>query len=432
MRNLVILVLVFIVHPIVAQDTLRLQEAVELTLAHNFSIKVAKKRAQIAQNNTAIGEAGMLPEVLLRADQTWSVQDFNQRFISGDEVIRSGANSNNTVAYAQLNWTLFDGMRMFATLDRLEVLNELGELTVQANIVAQVAAMHRAYFGLVQLQKQVDVYSQALALSNERVRIAEDRYNLGSGSRLEWLQAQVDYNADRYALLSGKEELQNAQIAINEIIGFGPEKQWIATDSITIEPNLAYDRLRNRMLNENIALLEAGLQEELAALRTQEAKGLRYPEVGFTTNYRYNRSVAEAGFLLSSQTNGLTYGFGASMPLFTGGQVARQIANAQLEATAVSLEAEQVQMQLENELLSIFVAYENNRDLVALEQDNLAVAAENLDIAMDSYALGNISALALRDIQNSYIQAKNRLFIAQFRWKVAEVDLKTMARSLTW
>lgn len=432
MRNLVLIVLVFLMHPVVAQDTLHLQEAIELTIAHNFAIKVAKKRAQIAQNNTTIGEAGMLPEVFLQADQTWSVQDFNQRFISGDEVVRAGANSNNSAAFAQLNWTLFDGLRMFTTLDRLEALAELGELNVQASIVAQVAAMHRAYFGLVQLQKQVEVYSQALALSEERVRIAEDRYNLGSGSRLDWLQAQVDYNADRYALLSGKEALRNAQIAISEIVGFGPEKQWIAVDSITIKPTMEYDWLRSRMLNENIALLQAGLQEELAALRSQEAKGLRYPEVGFTSNYRYNRSVAEAGFLLSSQTNGLTYGFGASMPLFNGGQIARQITNAQLEATAVSLEAEQLQMQLENELLSIFISYENNRNLVALEQDNLAVAAENLDIALDSYSLGNISALELRDIQNSYVQAQNRLFIAQYRWKVAEVDLMSMARSLTW
>lgn len=432
MRTIMIIWAGLFALPSWGQDTLSLQQAMGLALENNFAIQIAEKRAEIANNNAVIGEAGMLPEVNLSADQSWSVQDFNQQFISGDEVIRSGANSNNTVALAQLNWTLFDGFRMFTSLDRLEALAELGDLQVQASILESMSMVQRNYFSLVQLQKQVRVFEQALALSEERKRIAEDRYNLGSGSRLEWLQAQVDYNTDQNALLTGKEELRNAQIALSEVIGFGPDRRWVAKDSIVVQEDLAYDELRDRMLIDNIALLQAGLSRQVAELRTQEAKGLRYPEVGFTSNYRFNRSAAEAGFVLSSQTNGFTYGFGASIPLFRGGEINRQIKNAQLETEAIALEEAQLQIQLENDLASIFTAYENNQELFDLEAANLAIAQENLDVALESYELGNISALELRDIQNNYVLAQNRLLIAQFRLKVAEIDLRTLARTLSW
>lgn len=419
-------------HAVLAQDTLQLREAIGLALENNFAIQIAEKRAQVASNNAVPGEAGMLPNVNISADQSWSVQNFNQQFISGDEVVRSGANSNNTTALAQLDWTLFDGLRMFTTLDRLQELEALGNLQVQAQILETVAAVHRVYFNLVQLQKQVRVYEQALALSEDRVQIAEDKFNLGSGSRLELLQAQVDYNTDRNTLLTGREQLRNAQINLSNVMGFGPQRFWVARDTIAVDPTLQYAPLRDQMLGENYNLLQARSQLRVAQLTVEEAKGLRYPEVGFTTNYRFNRSAAEAGFVLSSQTDGITYGFGLTMPVFNGFQINRQIKNAQLEAEAVALQEEQLQLQLENELAAIHTAYENNKELVALEVANLAVASENLDVALESYELGIISALELRDIQNNYVLAQNRLLQAQYRLKVAEIDLKALSRTLNW
>ena len=419
-------------YTVAAQDTLQLRQAIGLALENNFAIQIAEKRAQVASNNAVPGEAGMLPNVNVSADQSWSVQNFNQQFISGDEVVRSGANSNNTTALAQLDWTLFDGLRMFTTLDRLQELEAFGNLQVQAQILETVAAVHRVYFNLVQLQKQVRVYEQALALSAERVQIAEDKFNLGSGSRLELLQAQVDYNTDRNTLLTGREQLRNAQINLSNVIGFGPQQRWVARDTIAVDPSLLYTPLREQMLGENYTLLQARSQQRVAQLSVEEAKGLRYPEVGFTTNYRFNRSAAEAGFVLSSQTDGFTYGFGLTMPVFNGFQINRQIKNAQLEAEAIALEEEQLRIQLENELASIFTAYENNKELVELEAANLAVASENLDVALESYELGIISALELRDIQNNYVLAQNRLLQAQYRLKVAEIDLKALSRTLEW
>jgi len=70
--------------------------------------------------------------------------------------------------------------------------------------------------------------------------------------------------------------------------------------------------------------------------------------------------------------------------------------------------------------------YEVNRKLATFEAANLGLAAENLDISMDRYRLGAISAVELRDVQRSYISATNRLLVATYNAKVAETALKLL------
>ena len=64
--------------------------------------------------------------------------------------------------------------------------------------------------------------------------------------------------------------------------------------------------------------------------------------------------------------------------------------------------------------------------LAVFEAKNLGLAAENLDISMERYRLGAISAVELRDVQRSYISATNRLLVATYNAKVAETALKLL------
>ena len=53
---------------LIAQDTLRIEEAVQKGLEKNFAIRIARNNAEIAGNNNTLGNAGFLP--VLTADGT--------------------------------------------------------------------------------------------------------------------------------------------------------------------------------------------------------------------------------------------------------------------------------------------------------------------------------------------------------------------------
>lgn len=415
-----------------SQDSLSLQQAVDLSLKNNYGILIARQQAAIAANEVTLGNAGMLPVISLGADQSWSRQNFNQAFISGDQVVRSGANSSNSSAFARLNWTIFDGMRMFATLEKLQALQQQSKTALQAAILQTVATIHEGYFQVVQLQQQVAVLRQAVALSETREQVARDQYVLGSGSRLAWLQAQVDLNADKAALLNSEELLRNAKITLNREMGQSATYTWSASDTMQHVQDLTYESLREALLAQNPELLQARYRQQVAMLTVEEVSAQRYPVVDFSTDYSYNRSAAEAGFLLSNQTNGATVGFSVSWPVFDGFNVQRQIENARMQVEIAALQESQMALALESQLATVHTTYNSARTLVALEKENLSVAKENLDVAMESYTLGVISALELREIQNNYIAARNRLLVAEYRWKAAEIQLLLLTGQLSW
>jgi outer membrane protein len=102
-----------------AQDTLTLQSAIEMALRQNYSIQIARNQSDIATNNNTIGNAGFLPSVTAAAVASSSNTSIRQEFNNGNTINRAGAAASAVAANVALSWTIFDGLKMFATRDRL-------------------------------------------------------------------------------------------------------------------------------------------------------------------------------------------------------------------------------------------------------------------------------------------------------------------------
>jgi outer membrane protein len=151
------------------------------------------------------------------------------------------------------------------------------------------------------------------------------------------------------------------------------------------------------METSNPELLAATYQLNASELAEKELFGQRMPEIGLNMGYNFAKSEAEAGFLLSRQSSGLTYGLSASWNLFNGLNLNRQIQNARIVAENTALNYEAIKLSLERELYSTFIRYQNNIQLRDLEEANREVARENNEIAIERYSVGNSSPLELRE-----------------------------------
>jgi outer membrane protein TolC len=75
-------------------------------------------------------------------------------------------------------------------------------------------------------------------------------------------------------------------------------------------------------------------------------------------------------------------------------------------------------------------SYSNEIEMIGFEQENLLLARKNMDIARESYAVGSISSLQLREIQQDLMHANIRLISAQFRAKLSETELLLLSGKL--
>jgi outer membrane protein, adhesin transport system len=84
---------------------------------------------------------------------------------------------------------------------------------------------------------------------------------------------------------------------------------------------------------------------------------------------------------------------------------------------------QQIEQETRADLLTIYNAYTNNLRLLNLELQNLEIARENLDIALERYKLGALAGLELREVQKSLLDAEERLLSIQYQTKLAEISL---------
>ena len=67
--------------------------------------------------------------------------------------------------------------------------------------------------------------------------------------------------------------------------------------------------------------------------------------------------------------------------------------------------------------------YQLQKDIVELEESNIALTKENLFIARERYRLAATTFLELREAERSIREAYDRLINARYNMKVAETEL---------
>lgn len=413
-----------------AQDTLELTTAIQIGLENNYQIKISKGNQSISENNNTIGNAGFLPTLDLTASQRYTLENTSQKFVSGQDQNRNGAKSNSLAAGAALNWTIFDGTKMFFTKNRLEELENEGIMinkSIVQDIVAQIA---KEFYTVAIEQLRLDMMNQNIKLSEERMKIAKDKYDFGKASRMEYLQAQVDLNRDKSNLMIQKENVVSAKASLNELLGRDVKKDFYVNFNPELNKSLDYDELNEGMQTNNPDLLAARNEVNASLYSQKELYGERAPEISLNLGYNYAKSEAQAGFLLNRQSSGITYGISASWNLFDGFNLNRQIQNAKIMAENSKYNYESVKLNLEHDLYSIFVNYQNNIQLLDLEEENRKVAQENNDIALERYRIGNSSPLELREAQVNLLEANLSYLDAAHAIKTAEIDLLKMSSQL--
>jgi outer membrane protein TolC len=116
--------------------------------------------------------------------------------------------------------------------------------------------------------------------------------------------------------------------------------------------------------------------------------------------------------------------------LFNGLTTTKNLQIARIEQEKVVTTTQQIQLELNTILLTIYNQYTTSLYLMNLEQKNIAAAQGNVAIAIEKYNLGNITAVELRDIQQSLLQAKNRLLVETLNAKLAELQLLKLSGQL--
>ena len=413
-----------------AQEVLTLQEAITIALKNNYDIKLINNEANIAKNNVNLGNAGILPIVAGTFNTGGSRQNTVQTQSTGIQRIVDGARSTNLGYGVGLDWTIFDGFSMFANYDRLKALEEQGKIVAKSQILTTITDVVSAYFNVAKQQQLVTASDSAINVSTYRLRIADNKLQIGSGSKLDVLAAKVDYNTDTSTYLQQKNLLSNYQVTLNQLLARNPLTQFVVPNDMSIDENLDYADMATKTELLNPELQNAVISKKIAELNLKVVKGNRYPLVMVNSGYDFNRNANPTGFSINSRSNGFTYGLTASIPIFNGFLQRQNERNAKIAINSTELTIERTRQEIIAQLTTAYQTYSTFLGLVKLEKANVDIAKENLDITLEKYRLGSIAPLELREAQRNALNAQSRYLEIQYQAKLAEISLKELSGTL--
>ena len=126
-RFLLLICIAFTVVPAEAQRVFSLDDCIQTGLERNYSIRIIRNEQQISDNNATPGNAGYLPTVDLSSGFSGTLNNNNNKLSDGTTEKTNGIHNETADIGLNVNWTVFDGLGIQATYEKLKELQNLGE-----------------------------------------------------------------------------------------------------------------------------------------------------------------------------------------------------------------------------------------------------------------------------------------------------------------
>lgn len=410
-----------------AQQMITLQEAIAAGLNKNYDILLLSNDSAAAALDQHYIYGAFLPNVNATAGTLWTTSAQKQKYDTRDDVEGTGIKTDNINAALNLNWTLFDGLKMFATKQKVEELYSLGRINLKNQVVNTTAGIISNYYLIVRQKQLLKAIEEQMSINEERVKLADRKLSVGLGTKPELLQAKVDLNAQKAAHLEQQTMMIQLRDQLNQLTGMQLPAVYEVADSIPLDMNMNISDIQNQVETSNPTILQALKSADIARISLKEARASRWPVVSFVSAYSFTRNANQNNISpfasTFSRNKGYNFGFSASIPILNNLSVSRNIQQAKLD-----VEYQDITVSKQKSLVNVWVkvafnSYQYQVNALRLEEENIELAKENVMIALERFRQGISTYLELREAQKSLQDAYDRLIAARYNTKLSETEL---------
>ncbi|SFB93912.1 Outer membrane protein TolC [Flexibacter flexilis DSM 6793] len=414
-------------HAAQAQDSLQLPDAVAEAIEKNYGVVLATNEAKVSAINNNWGNAGLWPTIGFSGAYNYSNTNLNQELTNGTTIKRNGVNNQSLTGSVALAWTVFDGMKMFATKDRLTELEKTGQTQLRKQMLQTTYTVMIAYYNAVRYQQQIANTQEFIALLTEREKIANRAFQIGSSAKTDLLQSRLDLQTQQIALTQQQTALQKAKAELNRLLTRRPDAPMAVRNRFDVGAAPDFAALESKMLSQNADWLITQHAIATATFTQKEIDSQKWPTLQVLSGYNLSNSRSDAGFTLVNQNYGPYAGLSLRIPILSGNTIRNQKQVAAVQQKSRSIEAESLKNDLQNYFYTARLDYQNAQQIMSQRAGNMELAKENADIALQQFKQKQIDIISLRQVQLNYQEAFTLWLDAQYQLKAAEAYLRLLA-----
>lgn len=419
-----LLMLLFPIYVINAQQVLTLNESINIILKENLNIRIANNNSKITWNSVNIGNANFLPRIDFSASSNYNDNMLN---LNGNKSYSAFTNNNIGL---RASYTLFDGLSNYATFKRLKFSGNLSNYETRAiteNIVLQTTKL---FYDIANLQDQIETAEQSMEISRERLQRQKNKLEFGQSGNIDYLSAIVDFNRDSLTYITVKNKLLQAKQNFNKLLNRKIDTEF------EVDNNVEFEILPDEKDLETIALENnaeyKSIMEKINIAR-EEVKISRsgfLPSLSLESSYGYNTSANEFNINFNNPNRSFFAGLNLTYNIFNGFRNNIQLQNSKIQLENSELSEKNEKLALINSIANTYQLYEVNKTALDLEQSSLQTARLNFEKTRDLYNLGKVTLTQFRVAQLNLINSKNKISELKYSIKKNEAELKQLAGTL--
>lgn len=407
-----------------AQDSVfTANDVINIAVKENLDIQIAQSDVEIAKINNNWGNAGMFPTIAAQATNTEAVSNLNQKLNNGNSIQRNNVANNSLNANLNLSWRIYNGMRIRSTKERFEIIERMGNIAFKQQVDQVIFDVLSVYFNLVRLNKQVNSTLAIIDFSKERVKIAETRFNVGSGTKTDMLQAKIDLNAQEVSLQNIFRQIAATKASLNNLLKRNPSQPIYAKEEQFRIPSINLEDVFKKIDEQNFQMLMAQQTKLNLANDRKIIYSQKLPTLTLNSAAFLNRTISTAGLFLTNQTYGPNVGLTLGVPIFQSNINKTQLRANTVQQKQQNLEIEALRARIQRDLYIAHQEYQNAIEAAKVEEINVKLAEENNKISTERFRKLQSNSIELRQAQLSLNEAQDRYINAQYRAHIAATSI---------
>ena len=401
---------------------LSLEQALEIALSENLTIKVADPEIEIKRYAKQGTYAGLYPQIDATAQyqriiekQTMSMNGMAFK-VGTPNTFSGGVTAAMPIVSAQL-WTNLK-------ISALDV--ELAVEKARSSRIDMVEQVTSAYYLALLAKESHALYKRVYDNAVENNKIVKDKYDVGSVSEFDLIRSNVTVQNAIPNVVSAENSVTLALWQLKALLGINLEKDIDVVGSLLDYESVLKNgyELSQLSLDRNSSLVQLGIQEDMLEKAVKLTKMANVPTLSANIAYLYTAMGTGDTFFTKAAWNPYSYaGLQLNIPIFAGNKRRAATREARLNLANLKLQRENTERQLRVAIVQHLNNMQTSVKTYHSSSATVGQAQRGYDISVKRYEVGSGTLVDIDNSQLALTQAELSRNQSIYNFLTAKVSL---------
>jgi multidrug efflux system outer membrane protein len=398
----------------------KLQQLIQDALANNYDVREAAARIDAARASLGITRSEQFPSIIASGDAVTQRQSRSSTFDLPEPLKRDRSFGSILLNLLTFEIDIWGRLRKQTAAARADLLaTEEAHKAIITTLVSDVAT---AYFGLRELDFELDISQRTLKSREESLRLIQLRQQRGVSTMLEVRQAEELVYDAREVIPALEQAIQQTENFLSFLTGKNPSaiERGISLTDQQMPPAVPAG-LPSDLIARRPDIREAEKNLVAANARIEVAKKEFFPRISLTSFLGYESG--QLTNLFSNSRNIFSLAGQVTQPIFTGGRLKSNVRFTQAQRDFLLIDYQKTIASAFREVSDSLIAYQKVKEVRTQRAHLVDTLRDRSRLSYLRYTGGVATLLDALDADRELFEAERSLALARRDELVSVVQL---------